>query len=199
MALPRVRPQASDEEDDVVDRFRVRRRAIFLDRDGVLVKARVIDGIPYPPQTLEEMELIAGVREALDNLRRAGFLLIVVTNQPDVARGKQSRDVIELMHERLSAELPLDEICACFHTDSNHCDCRKPKPGLILDSARNWSISLAESYMVGDRWRDIDAGRAAGCHTIFLDYGYRERLRSAPDLVVSSLLEASRLITTAGA
>lgn len=173
------------------------RTAVFLDRDGVLVRAMVRDGKPYPPATLEEFEILSDAPGTLTALQRAGYLLIVTTNQPDVATGKQRRDVVEAMHERLRAALPLDDIEVCYHTDRDGCACRKPLPGMLLAAAAKWKIDLAASVMVGDRWRDIDAGKAAGCRAILIERGYREVLRQAPDLVVGSLAEAGAAILAA--
>lgn len=169
-------------------------RAVFLDRDGVINRAVVRDGKPYPPQTVEALEILPGVADALASLREAGFRLVVVTNQPDVARGTQSREVIEAMHARLMAELPLDECRVCLHDSGDGCRCRKPRPGMLEDAAREAGIDLTASYMVGDRWRDVDAGRAAGCTTIFINYGYDERQPERPDQTVSTLAEAAAWI-----
>jgi transaldolase len=166
------------------------RRAVFLDRDGVLNAAVVRDGLPYPPASVDEMSVLPGVREACKRLRDAGFLLIVVTNQPDIARGKTAGSTVGAINGALQAQLGLDEICICPHDDVDGCDCRKPRPGLLLAAARRWEIDLSESFMVGDRWRDVEAGRAAGCHTVFIDYGYAERRPSHPDIVSSSLAAA---------
>jgi D-glycero-D-manno-heptose 1,7-bisphosphate phosphatase len=168
--------------------------AVFLDRDGVINRAVVRNGRPYPPDTIEEFEFLPGVPEALAALKRAGFLLVVATNQPDVATGKQRRDVVEAMHDRIRDELPVDDIFACYEVDSPECRCYKPKPGMLLDAAGIHGIDLGRSYMVGDRWRDVGAGKAAGCVTVFIDYGYEERRPDAPDFVVKSLIEASRAI-----
>lgn len=170
------------------------KRAVFLDRDGVINRATVRDGRPYPPATLEEFEFLPGVELTAMALRRAGFLIVVVTNQPDVATGRQRRDVVEAMHERLRATGLCDDIKACYHTDADGCDCRKPKPGMLIEAAREWQIDLGRSFMVGDRWRDVAAGKAAGCHTVLIDYEYRERRADNPDAVVASLEEAGRLI-----
>jgi len=156
------------------------RRAVFLDRDGVLVKPVIREGRPYPPGTVEELEIIPGAREALERLKQHGLLLVVVTNQPDVARGQQTAEAVARMHERLVRELPLDDILACLHDDGDGCGCRKPKPGLIQEAARRHGIDPGRSFLVGDRWRDIEAGRAAGCTSVLIDYGYRERAPSAP-------------------
>lgn len=170
------------------------RRAVFLDRDGVINRAVVRDGKPFPPATEDELEVLPGVAEALERLRAAGFRLVVVTNQPDVARGTQSRDVIDRMHARLAAELPLDEFRVCDHDDADDCRCRKPRPGMLQDAARDGGLSLADSFMIGDRWRDIEAGRRAGCTVIFIDRGYHERRPDRPDAVAGSLPEAAEWI-----
>jgi D-sedoheptulose 7-phosphate isomerase len=168
------------------------RRAVFLDRDGVINRTFVRDGKPFPPTTLQELEVLPGVPEALHELKQHGYKLLVVTNQPDVARGKQSRQTIDAMHQALSARLPLDDILVCYHTDKDKCDCRKPMPGMLLEAAKKHNIDLAASFMVGDRWRDIEAGYNAGCKTILIDYGYSERSPAhAPDLRVGSLREAA--------
>jgi len=167
------------------------RRAVFLDRDGVIDRAIVRDGKPYPPANLSELEILPGVREALGRLHGAGFRLIVVTNQPDVARGAQTRGTVEAMHAALQAQLPLDAFRVCYHDDADQCDCRKPRPGLLLSGAREMGVDVTASFMVGDRWRDIEAGRRAGCTTIFIDYHYAEPLQSEPHLRVGSLAEAA--------
>ncbi len=168
--------------------------AIFLDRDGVINRAILREGRPYPPQTLDEMEILPGVREAVRELRAAGFRVIVITNQPDVATGKQSREVVEAMHRRLREEVEVDGIYVCYHSDADGCECRKPKAGLIHAAARECSLDLAQSFLVGDRWRDIDAAKAAGCTAFFIDYGYQEELRQEPDRMVDSLADACALI-----
>jgi D-glycero-D-manno-heptose 1,7-bisphosphate phosphatase len=143
---------------------------------------------------LEEFELLPGAAQTIEALRKAGFLIIVVTNQPDVATGVQRREVVEAMHENLRAAGLCDDIKVCFHTDADGCECRKPKPGMLIDAAREWQIDLSRSFMVGDRWRDVAAGKAAGCYTFLIDYEYRERRADNPDAVVWSLEEAGRLI-----
>lgn len=169
-------------------------RAVFLDRDGVINQAIVKAGKPYPPASLDELEVLPGVPEALRQLRCAGFALIVVTNQPDVARGTQTRSAVEEIHEWLTGQLPIDEFCTCYHDDVDGCVCRKPRPGLLLEAAKRLGLDLASSVMVGDRWRDIEAGKRAGCKTVFIDYGYAERRPDAPDATVASLAEAATWI-----
>jgi D-glycero-D-manno-heptose 1,7-bisphosphate phosphatase len=171
------------------------RRAVFLDRDGVLNEAVVRDGKPYSPAGLHEVVIPADVPEALRALRAAEFALIVVTNQPDVARGIQPRSVVEEINAALRAELPLDDIFVCYHDDSDGCDCRKPQPGLLLQAAGEYRIDLTRSFMVGDRWRDVEAGRRAGCLTVRLEGHYREDgPDSPPDYIAGSLFEAASWI-----
>jgi D-sedoheptulose 7-phosphate isomerase len=173
-------------------------RAVFLDRDGVINRAFVRDGKPFPPPTPQELQILPGVPEALRELKANGFKLLLVTNQPDVGRGKLSVQTLDAMHEDLRAHLPLDDILVCCHTDEDKCDCRKPMPGMIIEAARKHNIDLAASFMVGDRWRDIDAGYNAGCKTILIDYGYSERPPDhEPDLRVGSLREAADWIIRA--
>jgi len=166
-------------------------RAVFLDRDGILNRAIVRDGKPYPPSSLAELEIVEGAAAGLARLKDLSFLLLVVTNQPDVARGTQTLGAIHAMHEAMRQSLPLDEFLVCPHDDRDGCACRKPAPGLMIEAQQRYGIDLARSFLVGDRWRDIDAGRAAGCRTVFVDYHYRERGPSAPpDARVGSLSEA---------
>jgi D-glycero-D-manno-heptose 1,7-bisphosphate phosphatase len=172
--------------------------AVFLDRDGTINAAVVRDGKPYPPGSLAELVILPGADAAIAALRAAGFRTIVVTNQPDVATGKQQREVVEAINGALRSALALDDVRVCYHADADGCACRKPKPGLLLEAARDWQIDLDRSFMVGDRWRDVDAGRAAGCRTILIESGYAEK-RSEPDFSVSSLAEACTIILRATA
>jgi D-glycero-D-manno-heptose 1,7-bisphosphate phosphatase len=151
------------------------KKAVFLDRDGVVNLALVRNGKPFPPANAAEMMLNPDAAAALPLLKELGFLLIVVTNQPDVARGSQTREIIEEMHRALRTALPIDDFFVCFHDDADECACRKPAPGLLLQAAELYGIRLADSFLIGDRWRDIDAGFQAGVRTILIDYGYSER------------------------
>jgi len=167
-------------------------KAVFLDRDGVINRASIRDGKPFSPGTMEELEILPGVPEALRQLKSHGYKLLVVTNQPDVGRGKQSRQSLDAIHADLLARFPLDDILVCCHTDADNCSCRKPLPGMLIEAAKKHNVDLASSFMVGDRWRDIDAGYNAGCRTILIDYGYSERSSEhSPDLRVGSLAEAA--------
>jgi D-glycero-D-manno-heptose 1,7-bisphosphate phosphatase len=174
-------------------------RAVFLDRDGVLNRALVRDGKPYPPASVAEMEIVPEAASALTALRDAGFLLLVVTNQPDVARARQSAEAVHQIHAALQKQLPLDGFYTCFHDDADHCDCRKPKPGLLLQAASEHNIDLPRSFLIGDRWRDIDAAHAAGCRAVWIDFQYREKGPGRPPAArVGSLAEASAWILSAG-
>jgi D-glycero-D-manno-heptose 1,7-bisphosphate phosphatase len=167
-------------------------RAVFLDRDGVINRATVRNGKPYPPARPSELEILPGVSEALCRLQAADFRLIVVTNQPDVARGTQSRETVETMHEMLrKAGLPITAFYVCYHDSPANCDCRKPKPGMLLSAALEHLLDLKGSYMVGDRWRDIEAGQRAGCRAFFVDYAYDEPQPQPPFVRVKSLAEAA--------
>lgn len=181
-----------------IDRAVSGRKAVFLDRDGVINAAIVRDGKPYPPASVDVMEMLPGVADALHQLRDAGYVLVVVTNQPDVARGKTPRATIDAIHDKLRRELPLDAIYACFHDDAERCHCRKPGPGMLLDAARDLDLDLSQSFMVGDRWRDTDAGIAAGTRTVFINRNYQERKPTAFDIEVSSLVEAAGWILAKG-
>jgi len=169
-------------------------KAVFLDRDGVLVIPEFREGRSFAPVTLEGYRFYPDAPQALSRLKAAGYRLIVVTNQPDVGKGLVSQLVADEMHERLRKALPLDLIKACFHTQLTNCACRKPKPGMLLDAARELGIDLAESYMVGDRASDVEAGEAAGCRTVFIDLGYDERRPAAPTFIVRSISEAADCI-----
>jgi D-glycero-D-manno-heptose 1,7-bisphosphate phosphatase len=163
-------------------------RVVFLDRDGVINRSFLEDRVPHPPASLGALEILPGVPEALMRLRTAGFRLIVVTNQPDVARGAQTREVVEAIHARLMSLLPIDQIRVCYHEDVDRCSCRKPQPGLLMQGP---PVDFSASVMVGDRWRDIEAGRAAGCATVLVDSGHTEPLPYEPDARVSTLAEAA--------
>ena len=169
-------------------------RAIFLDRDGVLVIPEFRDGRSFAPRTLEDFHIYPGAAESAQRLKEAGFALVVVTNQPDVGNGLVDRSVVEKMHEKLRAAVPVDAIEVCYHTRADNCDCRKPKPGMLLRAAERMGLDCARSVMVGDRWSDVEAAKAAGCKSIFIDLNYRDERPEQPDFVVSSLAQAADVI-----
>ena len=169
-------------------------RAVFLDRDGVINRSTVVNGIPKPPGAIEEVEILDGVIDAIRILKENNFLPVVVTNQPDVSRGKTSEDQVRAINAYIGAAADIQHFYVCFHDDKDFCDCRKPAPGLIYRATRELGLRINESFMVGDRWRDIEAGQAAGCQAIFIDYSYQEKKPKMPYLKVKSLLQASQII-----
>ncbi len=174
------------------------KRAVFLDRDGVINCAVLRHGEACPPANVQETVIGPDVAEGLGRLRAAGYRLVVVTNQPDVARGTLTREAVEAIHRWLGARLPLDEFRACYHDDGDRCECRKPKPGMIVDAAREAGIDLPGSFMIGDRWRDVEAAQNAGCTPIFIDFGYPEKQPSGPYVSVRSFREAADWILKEG-
>lgn len=166
------------------------RPCVFFDRDGVLIEAVVKLNKPYPATDVASMQIVASAPDDVARLRAAGFLNIVITNQPDVRRGKQTVVVVEEMHRALGATVPVDAVLACYHDDADGCDCRKPEIGLLLQAADRFGIDLGRSFVVGDRWRDIEAGRRASCRTVLIDFNYDERQAVEPDIRVHSLREA---------
>jgi D-glycero-D-manno-heptose 1,7-bisphosphate phosphatase len=171
-------------------------KAVFLDRDGVLNDALVRDGKPFSPMTVAEVVIPPDVPDALARLRRNGFRLVMVTNQPNIARGSQSREAVYAINCHLQEFLGLDAAETCEHDDGDNCDCRKPKPGMLLRAAARDHITLAASFLVGDRWRDIEAGRRAGCRTVLIGDGYGEAQQSPADAAVATFGEAADWILT---
>lgn len=171
-----------------------RRKAVFLDRDGVINDTVFRDGKPRSPDHVNHFHFLPGVQEAAARLRGAGFLLVVVTNQPDVARGWLKRENVLAMNQKVFDVLRVDAVKACFHDNADHCVCRKPKPGMLLEAARELDIDLRQSFMVGDRFSDVEAGAAAGCRTILVGEGDQVASPRKPDARVASLLEAAEWI-----
>jgi D-glycero-D-manno-heptose 1,7-bisphosphate phosphatase len=161
--------------------------AVFLDRDGVLNHVVLRDGKPYAPAFAKDLNVVRSAIPACAQLSAAGYVLVGVTNQPDVSRGTTTREQVDAINDMLVQSMGLKGIRVCFHDDSDDCYCRKPKPGLLLEAARDFDIDLANSIMVGDRWKDMEAGIDAGCRTVFIDQNYAEQRPatfdfSAPDL-----------------
>jgi D-glycero-D-manno-heptose 1,7-bisphosphate phosphatase len=171
------------------------KKAVFLDRDGVINEPIIKNGKPYPPSNMNEFSIPDNVFDILTELKSAGFLLIGATNQPDVARGTTTKQFVESIHARLMTELPLDDILVCYHDDQHQCDCRKPLPGLLIQAAHKYCINLTESVIIGDRWKDIEAGRRAGCKTVWLDFNYQEYFAAhTPNFTTVTLKEAANWI-----
>ena len=170
------------------------KKAIFLDRDGVINKTFIKNSLPISPPSFDLLEILPGVKESILRLKKLNFVCLVVTNQPDVSRGKIEKKTIIKMNNYLKDEIKLDDIFVCYHDDRDKCKCRKPKPGLLLDASKKWDINLKKSYMIGDRWRDIEAGKSVGCKTIFIDYNYKEKKPKNPNFTTSSLLNSVHII-----
>jgi D-glycero-D-manno-heptose 1,7-bisphosphate phosphatase len=164
--------------------------AVFLDRDGVLNRADVRDGRPVPPASVADVVILPGAADAVAAFRAAGLLTVVVTNQPDIARGTTTADSVGAITGAIAAATGVDLVMTCPHDDIDGCTCRKPLPGLLLDAARQHGIDLGRSVMVGDRWRDVAAGQAADVATVFIDRGYDEQRPTNPDLTVAELSAA---------
>ncbi len=170
------------------------KRAVFLDRDGVLNRSKLVDGVPTPPNSIQEIEIIEGVVEAIQILKNHGFVPVVVTNQPDVARGYTTQSQVEAINNHIGIATDIAYFYTCFHDDQQGCDCRKPKPGLLQKAAQDLNVNLHNSFLIGDRWRDIAAGQAVGSQCFFIDYEYSERSPDLPYYRVKSLLEAAQKI-----
>jgi D-glycero-D-manno-heptose 1,7-bisphosphate phosphatase len=170
-------------------------KAVFLDRDGVLVIPDFRDGRSFAPKSLQEFAVYPDAVSSVDQLKKAGFKVVVVSNQPDVGAGLVGLEVIEEMNDRLRRMMPLDAIKVCYHTNEQHCTCRKPSPGMLLEAAAELAVDLSASIMVGDRASDVEAGARAGCRTAFIDLGYTaEQLPASPDKIAASLAEATQWI-----
>ena len=169
-------------------------KAVFLDRDGVINRAIIKNGKPYPPINLDSVEILTGVEKSLIALSALGWKIIVVTNQPDVARGIITKEEVEKINNYMKYLLPITDFYTCYHDDNDFCDCRKPKPSSLTCAAKNYNIDLNKSYMIGDRWRDIEAGNRAGCKTFFIDYSYSEKQPVNYTYRVKSLKEAVDII-----
>jgi D-glycero-D-manno-heptose 1,7-bisphosphate phosphatase len=168
------------------------RRAVFLDRDGVINSVIFRDGKPASPRLLSEFHFERGIERPLQRLKIAGLRLFVITNQPDIARGLMDSQVLDCMNQVLMDRLSVEAIEVCPHDDRDDCRCRKPKPGMLLTIANRAGIDLAESFVVGDSWRDVQAARAAGCAGIILERSYN--CDDDADYRVVTLSDAAQLI-----
>ena len=178
-------------------------RAVYLDRDGVINEVIFRGGDnskPIAPWKIEEFKIVQGIKKPLEMLRKMGFHLFVVTNQPDIAKGMVKSSTVKKMNDIISNELPIDEIMVCSHIDSDNCNCRKPKPGMIISLAKKWGINLENSFLIGDNWKDIESGKAAGCRTILIDKLYNKTVTAdyrVENLTMSVELVKSHVIRTA--
>ena len=170
------------------------KKGAFLDRDGVINRSILVDGVPKPPASICEVEILDGVVEAIEKLKENNFVPVVITNQPDVARGLTTRSEVDSINAFIGGKAGIEHFYTCFHDDEDQCLCRKPAPGLIILAASELALDPLNSILVGDRWRDVSAGQAVGCANYFIDYSYPERMPNEPFITVSSLIEATRII-----
>jgi D-glycero-D-manno-heptose 1,7-bisphosphate phosphatase len=170
------------------------RSAVFLDRDGVLNRASS-GTIRIRPQSVRWKSCLAC--HGFSSAAAGGFLTLVVTNQPDVATGRTTQAIVDQIHDILRRTLALDAIYTCTCVEGPGCDCYKPRPGMLIRAASEWGVDCLKSFMIGDRWRDVGAGKAAGCRTIFIDYNYAERRPDAPDFLARDLAEAVDIVLAA--
>ena len=170
------------------------RKAIFLDRDGVINKIIIKNGLPFSPSSFAELEILPGVKESILKLQKLNFVCLVVTNQPDVSRGIIEKKTVVKINNYLKDKIKLDDFFVCYHDDHDNCKCRKPKSGLLLDACKKWDIDLKKSYMIGDRCKDIEAGKRAGCKTIFIDCNYKEAKPKNTNFTTDSLLNSVHII-----
>lgn len=168
-------------------------KAFFLDRDGVLNQSIIIDGRPYPPKNLNELVIPKDLKKNLEKLKKLDFLLIMITNQPDVARGTKKKANVTMINNYLKEKIQLDDVFCCFHDDKDKCNCRKPKTGMIKSATKKWNIDLTKSYLVGDRWKDIQCGINAGIKTFLIENNYDEK-RVEPNYLVSNFSQILNII-----
>lgn len=167
-------------------------RAIFFDRDGIMIKAPVKNGYPKSTKTIHEIKIIPGIKKICKSLKKK-FKLIMITNQPDFERKQNTKKNINCINNYLKSYLNLDSVYVCY-SNNEKCKNRKPNPGMILKAKKKYNLNLKDSYVVGDRWRDVDAGHKAGCKTIFIDYKYKEKLRSKPHFTTNKIANIFKYI-----
>ena len=172
----------------------LRKRCVFLDRDGVVNQSIIINKKPYSPRNKSEFKFLPNISNLINKIIEYNFYIIIITNQPDIATGHIDEDLLKYFHDKIRKKIPVTDIFVCKHLASQNCLCRKPKPGLILEAAKKYNINLKKSYFIGDRWKDINASNEVGCHSIFIDYGYREKLKTKPKNHVKSMTEACDVI-----
>lgn len=169
------------------------KRAIFLDRDGVINKVILKEGKPFSPREFDEFEFVENIKGVLEKFKEKGFLNIVITNQPDIIRRLMQREKLDKIHNLIKERLPIDDIFVCPHDDKDNCLCRKLKPGMLFEAAKEWDIDLNASFMIGDNWKDIEAGRAAGCTTVLIDNPYNKQI--AADFRIDSISSMIEIIS----
>ena len=177
-----------------VSKKNIMRRAIFLDRDGVLNETIIKEKEITSPLKLDELKIFPDAKETLLTFKKCGYLLIMVTNQPDIARNKNTKKNVEEINDCLKNYLKLDDVCVCYHDDKDFCNCRKPKSGMLIEASKKHNIDLPKSFIIGDRWRDVEAGKNVKCKTIFIDFKYQEKLKNKPDYIITNIADAKNIV-----
>ena len=172
------------------------KKAVFLDRDGIINQVVYHDDInkPSSPWKMEEFKLIDGIKKHLDELKKNGFLIFIISNQPDIKRGNVDKETAEKINKILYEKFPIDDIMVCPHDDLDNCSCRKPKPGMIIELSKKWNVDIKKSFLIGDSWKDIGAGKNAGVKSILIDKSYNQEVES--EHRVENLKSAIELIKT---
>ena len=170
------------------------KKGVFLDRDGVINRAILVNGLPKSPKSVGEIEILDGVVEAVKAIKTLKLIPVVITNQPDVARNITSQNQANQINYQIGLATGIEHFYTCFHDDNDKCNCRKPAPGLIYQAVNDLSLDIQKSYLVGDRWKDISAGQAAGCKTFFIDYGYPDKKPEGNFTRVKSLTDVVRIL-----
>jgi D-glycero-D-manno-heptose 1,7-bisphosphate phosphatase len=168
----------------------LKKRCVFLDRDGVINQSIIVNKKPFSPRTKSEFKFIPNIKNLISKIVELNFYTIIITNQPDIATAHLDEEMLKYFHDKIRRKIPITDIFVCRHISSQNCFCRKPKPGLILEAAKKYNIDLKKSYLIGDRWKDINAANEVGCHSIFIDYDYTEKLETKPNNHVKSMAEA---------
>jgi len=192
LALSRVASAAQEKFNNLVSSKL--RPAVFLDRDGVINAVKLIDRKPFPPSNLEELSILDGVRESVERFELNGLTVVVVTNQPDIANGHTTFEIVKEIHQKITQLTGIRYFYVCHHNSEAKCICRKPKPGLLTNAASDLKLDLKNSFMVGDRWSDITAGQSVGCKNFFVNNAYLEPKPALPYIEVKSLIQASNYI-----
>jgi D-glycero-D-manno-heptose 1,7-bisphosphate phosphatase len=174
--------------------IKMKNKCVFWDRDGVINYPVIINNVSHPPDCVEHLRLVFGIRQLMDKICKMGFLNIVFTNQPDWKRKLQTKEDIEKINNAIIEYLPLDDLFTCFHDNYDNCECRKPKPGMLLEAQKKYSIDFSHSWVVGDMPTDIEAGKAVGCKTILVDNGFKFSKPCSPDYIVKSIEEIEDII-----
>tara|TARA_Y100000996_G_C22342075_1_gene569100 strand:+ start:206 stop:739 length:534 start_codon:yes stop_codon:yes gene_type:complete len=164
-------------------------KAFFFDRDGILNKVILKKNKPYSPRYPKQVVKNYEILKLIKLLKKKKFKKIIITNQPDIKTGKLTKHSLRTINNDIKLFFSIDDIFVCTHNKFDKCHCRKPKIGMIKLAEKKWNLDLKKSYLIGDRWKDIDAGNKAGCKTIYIDYNYDEKKPKKPIYSFKSLTQ----------